>query len=81
MGVPAVVYRIRQHDDGCSQIGIDSCPIEGFDKEAVETLLRAEGVVTGDDFGLACMAAFGYRIREPRDKTRRPLDQVVRWVL
>ncbi|MGG2197463.1 NAD(P)H-dependent oxidoreductase [Paenibacillus validus] len=64
-----------------AQIGIDSCPIEGFDKEAVETLLRAEGVVTGDDFGLACMAAFGYRIREPRDKTRRPLDQVVRWVL
>lgn len=64
-----------------AQIGIDSCPIEGFDKELVEAILREEGVLANNDYGLACMVAFGYRIREPRDKSRRPMDQVVRWVL
>ena len=29
---------------------------------------------------VACMVAFGYRVREPRAKTRRPEEAVVRWV-
>jgi nitroreductase len=64
-----------------AQIGIDSCPIEGFVKEQAEQVLEDAGILDRSDFGLSCMVAFGYRIREPRDKTRRPLDQVAEWVL
>jgi len=60
-------------------IGIDSCPIEGFLLEPAETVLREAGILE-DGFGLSCMAAFGYRANEPRAKTRRPLDEVVKWV-
>nr|WP_306813005.1 NAD(P)H-dependent oxidoreductase [Paenibacillus soyae] len=63
-----------------AMIGIDSCPIEGFDKRQAEELLRGEGLLEGDQFGVSCMVAFGYRAREPREKTRRPLEQVVQWV-
>lgn len=61
-------------------IGIDSCPIEGFDKAKTEQILAAEGIMDPEHFGLACMVAFGYRTGEPRPKTRRTADQVVEWV-
>ncbi|WNS45939.1 NAD(P)H-dependent oxidoreductase [Paenibacillus sp. MMS20-IR301] len=60
-------------------IGIDSCPIEGFDKEKIEQVLTEEGIMDPEHFGIACMAAFGYRINEPRGKTRQSADQVVKW--
>lgn len=63
-----------------AMIGIDSCPIEGFDKEQVERILEEEGILDRSRLGVACMAAFGYRVREPRAKTRRPVEQVVMWV-
>ncbi|UJF34959.1 NAD(P)H-dependent oxidoreductase [Paenibacillus hexagrammi] len=62
-----------------AQIGVDSCPIEGFDKEKVEQLLREEGILKGN-YGVACMVAFGYRVREPRAKTRRCKEEVIQWV-
>jgi len=60
-------------------VGIDSCPIEGFEREPIERILREEGINDGSRFNLACMVAFGYRVREPRDKTRRELSEVVEW--
>ncbi|MNO22962.1 putative NAD(P)H nitroreductase YfkO [compost metagenome] len=63
-----------------AQIGIDSCPIEGFDKLKIEEILAAEGIMDPEHFGIACMVAFGYRLNEPRGKTRRSADQVVQWV-
>lgn len=63
-----------------AMIGIDSCPVEGFEKEPAEALLREEGILRGEEFGLACMVAFGYRANEPRAKTRRTIDQVADWV-
>ncbi|WP_010631795.1 NAD(P)H-dependent oxidoreductase [Sporolactobacillus vineae] len=63
-----------------AEIGIDSCPMEGFDKEKVEQLLKDAGVIKGDDYGIACMVAFGYRAREPRAKTRQPIQDVVEWI-
>ncbi|MDT3424942.1 nitroreductase [Paenibacillus forsythiae] len=62
-----------------AQIGIDSCPIEGFDKEKVEQILQEEGILKGN-FGVACMVAFGYRVQDPRPKTRQTIEQVVEWV-
>ncbi|MBU8589652.1 NAD(P)H-dependent oxidoreductase [Priestia megaterium] len=63
-----------------AQIGIDSCPIEGFDKKQVTTILQNEGIIKGNDFGVACMVAFGYRKANPkRPKTRQNLDEIVEW--
>ncbi|AKG33940.1 NAD(P)H-dependent oxidoreductase [Paenibacillus durus] len=62
-----------------AQIGIDSCPIEGFDKEKAEQILKEEGILKGN-FGIACMVAFGYRLQDPRPKTRQSIEQIVEWV-
>ncbi|PEO42638.1 NAD(P)H-dependent oxidoreductase, partial [Bacillus pseudomycoides] len=64
-----------------AQIGIDSCPIEGFHQEKVEAILKEEGIVSGDTFGVSVLVAFGYRAEEPkRDKTRQTMDMVVEWI-
>ncbi|CAM3364042.1 MULTISPECIES: NAD(P)H-dependent oxidoreductase [Saccharibacillus] len=62
-----------------AMIGIDSCPMEGFVKLETERVLAEEGLLDTAHFGLACMAAFGYRAGEPTEKTRRPLGEVVEW--
>lgn len=65
-----------------AHIGIDSCPIEGFDKEKVEALLKREGIVDTDKFGISVMVAFGYRSPDGDmfSKTRQPLEKIVEWV-
>ncbi|MED4240394.1 NAD(P)H-dependent oxidoreductase [Priestia megaterium] len=64
-----------------AQIGIDSCPIEGFNYDQVHDILKNEGFLEDGKFDVSVMVAFGYRIDEPkREKTRRSLDQVVQWV-
>lgn len=57
-------------------LGIDSTPIEGFDREKVENVLIEEGVYDPDKFGLSAMIAFGYTDRDHRPKTRRELKEV-----
>lgn len=62
-------------------IGIDSCPIEGFDKVKVEQLLDEEGILQNGEFGVSCMVAFGYRLQDPpREKTRQPRSRVIEWI-
>ncbi len=63
-----------------AEIGIDSCPIEGFDRDSVETLLSAEGVTDTSEFGVSVMVAFGYRAGDPKPKTRFEQKDVVQWV-
>lgn len=63
-----------------AMIGIDSCPIEGFDMEKTESVLAGAGVLDREKYGLAVMAAFGYRINPQPVKTRQDLDDVVAWV-
>lgn len=63
-----------------AEIGIDSCPMEGFDRRKVDHVLKDAGVIHDDDFGIACMVAFGYRAKEPRAKTRQPINDVVEWI-
>jgi Nitroreductase len=64
-----------------AQIGIDSCPIEGFNMDKINSILEKWGFL-GDntEFGLSVIIAFGYRIRTPREKTRRTMEQVVEWI-
>ncbi|WP_245835815.1 NAD(P)H-dependent oxidoreductase [Virgibacillus ndiopensis] len=63
-----------------AQIGIDSCPIEGFSIEKMNQLLDEEGLLENGHFSISVMAAFGYRINDPRPKTRRPFDDVIKWI-
>ncbi len=61
-------------------IGIDSCPIEGFDYDKVQKILNEEGLLEDGHLAISVMAAFGYRAREPRPKTRKQLEDIVQWV-
>ena len=62
-------------------IGVDSTPIEGFQKENVEKLLSGKGFINLDEYRVSVMAAFGYRAGEPkRAKTRQAVDDVVDWI-
>ena len=63
-----------------AELGIDSCPIEGFNLEAAEQFLISEGMMNPEHFGLSYMIAFGYRVEEPkRAKTRQKLKDIVTW--
>lgn len=59
--------------------GIDSVPLEGFHQDNMTHLLGDElGLFDTKQFGIAVMAAFGYRGEEPRrPKTRRTMDEIV----
>lgn len=59
-----------------SSIGIDSCPIEGFEKEGVEKLLN----IDTNEFELALILPFGYRKNPASDKKRLPFDKVVEFI-
>ncbi|MDQ0208776.1 NAD(P)H-dependent oxidoreductase [Alkalicoccobacillus murimartini] len=64
-----------------AQIGIDSCPIEGFQPNKVNDILKQEGIIDTDTWKISVMAAFGYRASEPtKTKTRQPLSDIVKWV-
>lgn len=64
-----------------AEIGIDSCPIEGFHKEKLEKLLEDEGILDREKFGVSTLVAFGYRKENPhRDKTRRKMEEIVEWI-
>jgi nitroreductase len=62
-----------------AMVRIDSCPIEGFNREQAERVLDEAGLLEDGRFGLAVMVAFGYRINPQPAKTRQTLDEVVRW--
>ena len=61
-------------------IGIESCPMEGFDIDAVEKLLDDEGIADMKEFAPSVMVAFGYRENEPKEKIRQPQEDVVEWL-
>lgn len=64
-----------------AQIGIDSCPIEGFDRATVESMLSEEGIVDTKRLGVAAMVAFGYKKEDsPFPQSRFPMEEVVEWV-
>ena len=56
--------------------GIDSCPIEGFEKEKVEEILKLDL----SKYQLSCIVPFGYRINEQSTQLREPLQNVVEFI-
>lgn len=57
-------------------IGIDSCPIEGFEKENLEEALGLDTT----KFQVAVVVPFGYRINEQSSQLRLPFDEVVEFI-
>jgi len=57
-------------------IGIDSCPIEGFTKEQVETILELDT----SEYQVAMLLPFGYRINEQSEQLRLPFNEVVEFI-
>jgi nitroreductase len=63
-----------------AMIGIDTCPIEGFEQAALQQVLAKDIDIDLDAWGLAYLLAFGYRKGQPaRPKTRQDKDAVVQW--
>ena len=56
--------------------GIDSCPIEGFEKEKVEEILKLDL----SKYQLSCIVPFGYRINEQSTQLREPLENIVEFI-
>ena len=57
---------------GAASLRIDSCPIEGFEKEKVERALELEKA-----FSVALIVAFGYRLDEQPEHVRLPTEAIV----
>ncbi|MDB4297362.1 NAD(P)H-dependent oxidoreductase [Flavobacteriaceae bacterium] len=60
-----------------AMIDIDSCPIEGFNKDITEKILKEDLGIDTHKYGISYMVAFGYRVNQPREKTRRSLSEIV----
>lgn len=61
---------------GAAFIGIDSCPIEGFEKEKIEEILELDRT----KFQVAMLLPFGYRINEQSVQLRLDFDEVVEFI-
>ena len=62
-------------------LGIDSCPMEGFDLDKVTEILSEEGILDTEHFGISVMVAFGYRAQEPaHGKIRQSKEDVISWI-
>jgi len=57
-------------------IGIDSCPIEGFEKEKVEEILKLDTT----KWQVSVVVPFGYRLNEQSSQLRLPFDDVVEFI-
>jgi nitroreductase len=57
-------------------MGIDSCPIEGFEKEKVEAILDLDTT----QYQLSVIVPFGYRLNEQPEQVRLPFDDVVEYI-
>ncbi|WP_240675795.1 NAD(P)H-dependent oxidoreductase [Ammoniphilus sp. CFH 90114] len=64
-----------------AMLGIDSCPIEGFNMEKVQQILKEENLLEDDHLAVSVMVAFGYRAHEPkRQKSRKNIEDIVQWI-
>lgn len=62
-------------------LGIDSLPIEGFNRQSVSEILQKEGLLDTKHFNVAVMAAFGYRKNAPKHtQSRQSFEKVIEFV-
>lgn len=61
---------------GAAYIGIDSCPIEGFEKDKLEEILELDT----SKWQVSVVVTFGYRLNEQPTQLRLPFDDVVEFI-
>lgn len=62
---------------GAAYMGIDSCPVEGFDMKSANQFIEQELKIDTQEYGVSVMVAFGYRKNDPqRGKSRQALEDV-----
>jgi len=59
-----------------ASIGIDSCPIEGFEKDSIEKILELDT----KQYQLAVIIPFGYLVNPQNSKLRLTTDEVVEYL-
>lgn len=59
-----------------ASIGIDSCPIEGFDRDAVEKIM---GIDT-NLFGIPLLLPFGYRVKDQQPRHRSDMRELITYL-
>ncbi len=62
--------------NAAASLGIDSCPIEGFDRHALNEILGLDE----SEQRVAIVVPFGYRLNPQPIKYRRELSDVVKWI-
>ncbi len=62
-----------------SSIGIDSCPIEGFDPEGANEILKNTFGLDMDKYAISHMLALGYRKNPQPEKKRQELKEIIKY--
>jgi nitroreductase len=62
--------------NAAANIGIDSCPIEGFEKDNVEKVLGLDTT----KYQVAMILPFGYRINEQSKQLRLDFENVIEFI-
>ena len=62
--------------NAAASLGIDSCPIEGFDRHALNEILGLDE----SEKRVAIVVPFGYRLNPQPEKYRRQRSEVVTWI-
>jgi len=57
-------------------IGVDSCPVEGFEKEKVEEILD----INTNKYQVSVILPFGYRLNAQSEQLRLPFEDVVEFI-
>ena len=65
---------------GAALIGIDSCPIEGFNYDEMNRTLAEAGAFDPAEWGVSVAVTFGYRAQDIAPKARKAMEDVVTWL-
>jgi nitroreductase len=60
-----------------AMLKIDTCAIEGFNKEKVDNILKKYFNVDITKYSISYMLTFGYRVNPPKEKTRQNLEDIL----
>lgn len=63
-----------------AMLGIDTCPIEGFNNSELNKILGALGIINTEKEAIATMISFGYRLKDPKhQRSRKERSEVITW--
>ena len=63
---------------GAASLGIDSCPMEGFESENVKKVLA--DYVDWSQYDTSVIAAFGYRVNPQSEKIRESIESIATFI-